>query len=187
MRKYNLIVIAFAVLVSFTLFQFCTKSTTEPGDDDNGGNNPPSSNYGIVVGTVKTTSGSGLGGVTVTAGAKTAVTNDQGWFSIGDLSAAERLQLTFTLTGYATTQKIVKIIVGESSYIDAVMVQVGANQPVIGSAGGTVSTNGGAQVTFPPNSFSGDGTATATYFDPTSSTYGDVFPGSFEGIRIGQS
>lgn len=183
MKKYNIIISMVIFLVSISLFQYCSKDS---GTDPDNGDNPPTSNYGLVLGKVLNSNGSGLGGVTVSASGRTTTTNDQGWFTLSDLSAAERLQITFTLTNYVTVQKIAKVIVGESTYLNAVMVQRAATTPVTGSNGGQVNT-GGASVTFPPGSFSGDGTVYANYFDPTSTTYNDVFPGTFEGIPSGQS
>lgn len=181
MKKYTMFLNVVVLLISLSLFQFCDTNSGDDPDDNGDGNNPPTSNYGIVLGTVTSTSGSGLSGVSVSGGGRSATTNDQGWFSLADVSATERLQLTFTLANYVTTQKVVKVIVGESSYIAAVLAPRATIQTVSGSTGGQVST-GGATVVFPPNAFSGEGTVSANYFDPTSNNYSDVFPGSFEGI-----
>ncbi|MFC2134124.1 carboxypeptidase regulatory-like domain-containing protein [Bacteroidota bacterium] len=178
MKKYNVITLLVISIISFSLFQFCS---SDSGTDPGGGTNPPTSNYGIILGTVKTVYGSGLGGVTVSGGGRTTTTNDQGWFTLADLSANDRLQVTFTHDNYVTLQKIITVTVGESSYINAVLAARANPTTVSGTSGGQVTSNG-ATVTFPPNSFTGDGTVYADYFDPTSTNYNDVFPGTFEGI-----
>jgi hypothetical protein len=182
-RNYVLIVLTMIVLVGVLVNITCKKSEESV-------TGPTPSNSGIVLGTVKNTAGAGVGDVMVAIGAQSARTNDQGWFSIAEAPPNSRAIITFSKTGYVTTQKIITVAVGQSSFIDATIAAQASPQAVGASAGGTVSSQG-SSVTFPPNSFvtssgtafSGTANVSANYFDPTSASFRNVFPGTFSGRR----
>ncbi|MFA7229538.1 MAG: carboxypeptidase regulatory-like domain-containing protein, partial [Melioribacteraceae bacterium] len=120
---------------------------------------------------------------------KITYTNEQGWFSISELSGGTKQSVAFEKSGYLKTYKVVEITVGQSSFIDATLSTAPSAQSVSTSAGGTLTLNNGATVVFQQNAFTDlsgnafNGTAmvTAKYFDPTSPTYNQVFPGNFTG------
>ena len=182
MKKITLLFFMAFIVASVFTFNGCDATSS----DDNDPNNPSASSSGNVLGTVKSTWGSGISGVTVSVGNLTSITNGQGWFSIPEVTPGTRVQVKYELDGYVSTSKVINVIVGQATFVEAVLVSIGATTTV-GTSGGTVYANNGATVTFGSNAFSNSGTATveATYFDPTSSYFVDAFPGDFTGNQSG--
>lgn len=182
MKKFSLAFLLIFLISAVFTFQACD-STSSDGDDPN---TPGTTNAGVLLGEVKGVSTYGspsdLDGVTVTIGSSTAVSNAQGWFSIPSVPAGTRVQVKFEKDGYVTTYKLVDMVVGQTSFVEATLSVVGTTATV-GTSGGTVNVNGGATVTFGNNAFSNGGAADveATYFSPTSSHFADAFPGDFTG------
>ena len=182
MKKLSLFFLMIFTGMALLIFQGCDKSD-DGGNDPNDPNSTPSStSAGSLLGTVKSTYGSGISDVQVSVGNLTATTNSQGWFSIPEVNPGDRVQVQFESSGYVTTFKVVQIIVGQSTFVEAVMTYVGTTASVP-SSGGTVST-GGASVTFGNGAFSNGGSANVavTYFDPTEPYFAETFPGDFQGI-----
>lgn len=156
---------------------------------------PASQSYGVIIGTVKDTSGNALSAVAVTSSGSTAATNAQGWFTISNLTATTREVVTFTRSDCITTQKIVAVSAGQSTFIDVKMGIAGTAKTMSATTGGTAigQTSSGlsAEVTIPANSlvdssgtdFFGDAQVQLTPFDPTISNELDAFPGALEGYK----
>jgi hypothetical protein len=91
--------------------------------------------------------------------------------------------------GYVSTQKIAQTQDDFTTSISAALTEVG-NTTMIGINGG-VADHGTMEVTFPKNAFvnengaafQGNAEVRATWFDPTSDQFLNLFPGYFEGER----
>lgn len=185
MKKFTMLFFMIFIAASLFIVNGCDALNSDKDDDDP--NNPTTTNAGNILGTVKSTWNSGIGGVTVKVNNLTTTTNDQGWFTLPEVPPGTRVQVKFELNGYVSTSEIVNVVVGQSTFIEVVMATAGTPQTITNS-GGTVTTNDGATVTFGQNAFSNNGTATveATYFDPTTSYFTAAFPGDFTGLQNGQ-
>ena len=160
---------------------------------DSGGQPTPQS-YGVLMGTVKNTAGTALSAVTVTAAGTSAATNAQGWFAFSNLSASTREVVTFSQSGFISTQRIAQIAEGQATFLDVTMAPAGSTQTMNAAAGGTVtaqtSTLLTASVSIPANAlvdasgtpFTGTASIVLTPFDPTVTSEIDAFPGDFEGV-----
>lgn len=163
------------------------------GDDDGGGNvDTGVGDYGMTLGRVKDLSGAAVAGVSVTvAGHDAVISNDQGWFNVSEITAADRLVINFKKTGYAPTAQIVRIRKGLSTFVDAVMAPIGNVEEVSSSTGGTVSHAGGS-MTIQPDTlitesrtpYTGQAKVSVTVFDPTVVAHQDAFPGEFKGLKL---
>jgi len=177
-------VFVFAAIFSF---QGCDSTSSDGGDDPN---TPGTTNAGVLLGEVRGVSTYGspsdLDGVTITIGSSSALSNSQGWFSVPSVPAGTRVQVKFEKDGYVTTYKLVDVVVGQTTFVEATLSVIGTTTTV-GTSGGTVNVNGGATVTFGSNAFSNGGAVDveATYFSPTSSHFADAFPGDFTGRSTG--
>ena len=146
--------------------------------------------YGVVMGKVTDTAGTALGDVTVTVAGQTATTNDQGWFSVSNVAAGDRVLITFAKSGYATTHSVAKVQIGESSFVEATMGAVGGTGSFSASSGGTVTTSDGGSLVVGANSlvdsqgneFTGTANVSLTVFDPTDEVEVNAFPGEYLGI-----
>jgi len=157
-----------------------------------GGDSGGSGGYGMVMGTVKDLAGATLGGVSVTVpGHDPVLSNEQGWFSVSEIEATDRLSVSFSKPGYVPTADIIRIRDSQSTYLEAVMAPVGSSTAINGAAGGTAAHLGGS-VTIAPNTlvdgsrnpFAGAATVTITTFDPTDPAQQQAFPGEFVGIAL---
>ncbi|TSA26297.1 MAG: carboxypeptidase regulatory-like domain-containing protein [Ignavibacteriales bacterium] len=137
-------------LFAIFLISSCKKDNNPSGPDNT--NNPPAQNYALLLGRVQNESGTLLGSVTVTIQGKTVQTNEQGWFSVSELTAGTKKQVSFSKSGYISTYKVVDVNNGQSSFIDATLATAPTSQTVA-NTGGTLTLNGGAVVTFPSGSF----------------------------------
>ncbi|MEA3494158.1 MAG: carboxypeptidase-like regulatory domain-containing protein [Candidatus Margulisiibacteriota bacterium] len=156
---------------------------------------PSSQTYGVIIGTVKDTSGTALSAVAVTSSGSSSATNAQGWFTVSNLTATTREVVAFTKSGYVSNQKVVAVSAGQSTFVDVKMGVAGTAQTMDAITGGTITvqTSSGlsAEVTIPANSlvdssgtaFTGTAQVQLTPFDPTVNNDLDAFPGNFEGIN----
>jgi hypothetical protein len=133
---------------------------------------------GVVVGTVKSTTGTPLSDAKVTLGDVTVNTNNQGYFVLGEVPADQNLVLAITADNYARSTKVVMARKGRSTFADVRM--LAATETTISAAGGT-ATNGGASVTFPANAFgtSDDVTVQFAVLNADDNTALAAFPGDF--------
>ena len=186
--KYCLLLSALSLVVSILLFQ-CRMDTiiTEPIDY----NSPQPKSYGILLGRIKNESGIPIPNVVIRIQNKSSISNDQGWFSVTDLNAGAKIQVSFTKSNYVSIYKLVDINIGQSSFLDAVIPSANANlQMVKGSTGGQVTFNDAAVASFGPLSFVDEFNkayinnvyVAGKYFDPTSSIYNQIFHGNFNGV-----
>ncbi|MFA6233051.1 MAG: hypothetical protein WC824_02530 [Bacteroidota bacterium] len=148
---------------------------------------------GNLYGKVTTTGNAAVMGIEVTVGTSVAYTNSKGEFYLEQIPAEKRLLVTFRHTAYATTQKIVAMDRGRTTFVEASVLPATV-QNLNAVTGGTVTFNG-AMVTFPANAlvdangttFTGSASVKATFFDPTSTVFTGCFPGEFNGVRTGGS
>ena len=153
---------------------------------------PSGQTYGVLMGTVKDSSGGVLTGVTVTASSSSGATNGQGWFSITNITANTREVVTFSKTGYVTTQKTFSISSGQATFGELVLNAANSSHSFTSSVGTTVSDTASsgltATVTLAAGSlvdssgaaYSGAAKVILTPMDPTVSP--ESFPGNFEGV-----
>jgi len=146
--------------------------------------------YGVVMGRVIDTAGTALSDVTVTVADQTATTNDQGWFSISNIAAGDRVLVTFAKSGYATTHGVTKVQIGDSSFVETVMGAIEGMGSFGASSGGTITTPDGGSLIVEANSlvdsegsdFTGTADVSLTVFDPTDEVEVSAFPGEYIGI-----
>lgn len=113
-----------------------------------------STTTGTLTGVVTKTDGNPLDGVTVSAGGSSATTNSSGWFAIGGLSASSRLTITYSKTGYISSQRITSLSSGASNHVTISLLAQAAAQSLTVSTGGTVTIAGTTGLaTFPANAF----------------------------------
>ena len=149
---------------------------------------------GTISGVVKDVSGSyipGVPGVTVNGGGKTAITDYQGHFSLGNVSAGKNIIVKFSRTGvFVPTQQKVTLQKNGSVYMLVIVKPVGTSEPMAASQGGTVSNEGGSVTIYkdtlvdpsdPGTPVSGTVTVQFTSFDPTVTPEMNAFPGDFAG------
>lgn len=87
-------------------------------------------------------------------------TNEQGFFTIGEVKPDEPLLLSVTADGYARSVKPIVARSGKATYIEVSMLPFVGSAAFDAAAGGSVSAEG-AQVTFPAGALNASGTVTA--------------------------
>ena len=175
-----------AIVCAVVMVSSCGQSTTTT-------TTVPTQNYGTLVGYVYNSSGTALGGATVTAAGTSQATNTQGWFSFSNLPASSEMAVTFSLANYITNRKTVQISVGRQSYLAASLLSASSSQVVTNSTGGSVTIGTTGIATFPANGFvdangtavTGNVTVIITPGSFTTSTDADTFPGDFQGVNAG--
>ncbi|MBE0646052.1 MAG: hypothetical protein IH600_18365 [Bacteroidetes bacterium] len=180
-------------LLPAVLFLASCQNSTDPTNDTMDGWLGGSQYTGNLFGKVTTTGNAAVMGIEVTVGTSVAYTNSKGEFYFQQIPAEKRLLVTFRHTSYATTQKIVVVDRGRTTFVEASVLPATV-QNLNAAAGGTVTFNG-AKVTFPANAlvdangatFTGSATVKATFFDPTSAVFTGCFPGEFIGVRTSGS
>lgn len=172
--------LAMFILALFGIYS-CHEPTSTTGPQVPTGN-------GTVMGKVTSITNIGIANVEVSIGSQKSLTNSTGDFFLTNVGAG-RVKVDFKSDFQASTQKIISVANGKTTYITASMANIGATKTIASSTGGTVTFNA-ATVKFDPNSiaysngtaFSGNATVKATYFDPTNATFTNCFPGEFKGI-----
>lgn len=174
----------FLIALSFAItFNSCKKA------DDSVINPVEQLGDGTIAGIVKDANGAVLSSVTVAVGSNSTLTDANGKYSLTKVGKGDNIKVTFTKTGYVFTQKLSKAVDNKTFYVNASLAMINKTT-TISTAGGNVDFNG-ASVSFPANAFvdsKGNAvttpvTVTATYFDPTSKQFNNMFPGNFEGKR----
>jgi hypothetical protein len=182
----TILLLAFSFIALF--FVSCNEQLNQVCPDNNTGQ------FGNIEGKVVTTGKNPLSGIEVSSGNIKAYTDSKGIFLLQNVPSGTRVMVNFKSSIYTSTQKIVLVKAGRTSYIDAAVIQLGTNQNLNTSSGGTVLFNG-AKVDFPSNgfvdskgnAFSGTAQVKATWFDPTSNVFCGCFPGEFKGTRTDNS
>lgn len=142
-----------------------------------------------ISGIIKDADGIILSGVKVSIGSNSTISDENGKYILTKLVEANSILVTFSKTGYVTTQKISKTKNYKTISLNASLAKIGKNA-TLSNVGGSIDFNG-ATVVFPSNAFidlggnlvTGDVIINATYFDSKSKEFNNVFPGNFEGIR----
>jgi hypothetical protein len=147
-------------------------------------------NYGVVMGKVTGTSGLPMPNVTVSVGSQTAATNDQGWFSIANVTPGSSLLMTFRKDGFATNYRVSNVSTGSSVFAEVTLSEVDIQGNLNAANGGTVSAQDGGSVEIGSNSlvnsqgqpFTGLAEVSITTFDPSDETEARAFPGEYLGM-----
>ena len=181
------VVVAILIVAGFYVgFMFGKEESDKKEDKSPTG----TENYGVVMGKVTDTAGSSIGDVTVTADGQPVDTNDQGWFSISNVTAGDRVLVGFSRDGYATTHRVVDVQNGESSFIEGTIGAVDKTDSFSASSGGTVTASSGGSINIGTNAledsqgnvFSDIVKVSMTVFDPTDDEDANAFPGEYLGI-----
>lgn len=148
----------------------------------------PSDNYGVVAGTVFAPGKSVLPGVSVSIGNQSTITNNDGKFIISGVSPSSRVLVNFAISGRTSSQKVVSVTKGNTTYLSTTLFPIYAANF---SAVSPISIDSGIHIEIPASAFetsagtpfTGTVRAEVHYFDPTLPECLDAFPGSFSGIR----
>jgi len=157
--------------------QFFTVYTTQP------------TNYGVVMGNVTDLANNPASSVKVSVGDQNSTTNEQGWFSISNVTAGSKKLITFSKNGSVTTYKVADVQVGTSSFIETAIGNVGATASLNAATGGTATTLDNGSVTVGTNSlvnsqnstFTGNAVVSITAFNSSDENQLNAFPGEFQG------
>lgn len=152
----------------------------------------PITNLAIVSGQVLTTSGTGLAGVNVAVDGHNVLTNDQGFYTFNSVTPGTGKVAGFTKSGYAATFQTYTALAADTTFFNTTMATT-TTLTVSGSAGGTVTETGGANITFPAGGLVGPtgapytGTANVSVktFVPGDPNFINCFPGDFTGVQNG--
>ncbi|MFH2001654.1 MAG: hypothetical protein ABIK28_18360 [Planctomycetota bacterium] len=173
----------------------CGGGSSGGGGDPGAPQSPQSTtNTGLIVGIVRDSAGTPMGGVTVISGTKSTTSNEQGYFSIVDLAETDRQVILFTRSGYVNTTEIAEVHIGLSTFLEPIMMAVA--KTVTFAADTAIShietaTTTGASVAIAANTlvdtsgalYSGQATVAVTGFDPTTPEGQTAFPGLFAGVN----
>jgi hypothetical protein len=187
--KTSLIAIALiAIILVATVLLFLFNVIPWPFKSGGGTGNVT---YGVVMGKVVSTAGNPVSNATVSVGGQTGTTNDQGWFSVANVTPGNKQLVTFNKNGSATTYQVTDIQTGKSSFVEATVSPFDETDSFSASQGATITNpadNG--YVTIGANSLSTSqgtaytGTATVflTTFDPSNEIEANAFPGEYLGV-----
>lgn len=148
----------------------------------------PSMDFGVVAGTVYSPGRAVLEGATVSVGDISDTTDSNGRFTLSGIDASDKVLVNFAMEGRASTQKVVDISEGRTSYVSATLFQVyegtysGTDEINIDA---TIALNipAAAFMTTDGQAYTGTVRADVRYFDPTDPECLDTFPGNFSGIQ----
>lgn len=148
----------------------------------------PGLDFGLISGTVYAPGRAVLAGVTVSVGDKSTTTDESGAFVLSGLEAGERVLVNFSKEGYLSTQKIVAIEKGRTSYSSATLFTAysatfSANQSFQIDSGATLQIPQDAFVLPGGGLFTGVVRAELRHFDPTNPDAMNAFPGQFAGVQ----
>jgi len=157
-----------------------------PGGDEGGGTPAPVTVTGIV------RSGGGLPGVSVMAGGRSTVTDDGGFYELSGVPVPDndgRLVLTYEKAGYATAQRVLPVVAGESYTVAADLLPYHQVSTIDAANANDISVPdpadmGGpplAELSIPAGSLAASGMVTVSVAvgDPTTAEGRAVFPGDF--------
>jgi photosystem II stability/assembly factor-like uncharacterized protein len=180
--KFSKLILTIALIFAITL-NSCKKddSVIDPVEQVGDSN---------ISGIVKDASGVLLSGVSVSVGTNFTITDANGKYTLTKVAKGDNIKVNYSKMGYVSTQKLTKTVDNKTFYLNASLSMINKTS-TISIAGGTIDFNG-ASVSFPANAFvdskgvvvSSNVTVNATYFDPTTKQFNNMFPGNFEGKRI---
>ncbi len=170
------------VMITVLLFSACRK------DDDN---NSPQPSYSStiktsVTGKVTDDNGIVLSNVTIKMGSITTVTDVNGYFLFVNANVPkDRIVLAANKSGYFDCIKAKKTQSGVTNYINLTMQDLSTPGNVNSTTGGVLNITGGAQVTFPVNSFvdangqlyTGTAIIYTRHFSPGQDNFEELVPG----------
>lgn len=84
----------------------------------------PSMNFGVVAGTVLSPGRAVLPGATVSIGDISTTSDSNGRFILSGIDASDKVLVDFAMEGRASTQKVVSVSNGRTSYVSATLFQV---------------------------------------------------------------
>ena len=175
-----IIVVAMVVLFVFNVI---------PWNLGGGGGTPV--NYGVLMGKVTDTHGNPISNVTVRLGGQSAITNDQGWYTMSNIVPGDKQLIAFSKNGSVTTYQVTNIQTGKSSFVEATMRQVGQTSTIPATTGGTapdqadngyVTIGANSLATSQGTSYTGTATIMITTFDPSDEMEANAFPGEYLGV-----
>ncbi len=151
--------------------------------------NDPETVTGAVAGTVLSSDGSALSGVSISTPDVTTTSGADGTFHLKEVEVNDHVVIRFSKNGYADNYKNVEVIENEISTVNAALSLIDVDMMIDVGQDNEIEFNG-AKVKVPANGFvdpdgnpvTGNINALLTYFDPTDDQYYNVFPGSFVGI-----
>jgi photosystem II stability/assembly factor-like uncharacterized protein len=143
---------------------------------------------GSIIGIVRDKQANALADVEVKAGDKSVYSNLDGTFVLSGIPTGAKKVISFSLDGYAPNQKVADVVANDTFYVQAALDKWACSIEVPSAQENTVSFQN-ASVKLPANSLvdedgntvNGNVKVNATWFDPTDSTYAEVFPGDFVG------
>ncbi|MCK9557170.1 MAG: carboxypeptidase-like regulatory domain-containing protein [Candidatus Cloacimonetes bacterium] len=181
-RRMTLLRLLFSLIIVFMLFvSACDKDNKKKPTI-------PSMDFGVVAGTVYSPGRAVLEGATVSVGDISDTTDSNGRFTLSGIDASDKVLVNFAMEGRASTQKVVDISEGRTSYVSATLFQVyegtysGTDEINIDA---TIALNipAAAFMTTDGQAYTGTVRADVRYFDPTDPECLDTFPGNFSGIQ----
>ena len=148
----------------------------------------PIMDFGVVAGTVYSPGKSVLPGVTVSIGDVSTVTDDYGAFVLSGIDAGAHVRVDFMMEGKASTQKVVEVEKGRTTYTSATLFNT---YSVTFDPAFPFYISNGAEINVPEEAFVGPSGSPFTgsvriamhYFDPTVPECLNAFPGGFEGVQ----
>ncbi len=172
------------VLLLLSLLAACGGGAS--GGGGGGGGSGEQVATGVVTVAGQVTGSGGLPEVVVTAGGKTATTDDNGYFQLTEVPvpADGRLVISYEKDGYATYQRSLDVSGGNTYVANAKLLQYQASGQVDGAAGGSLDDGNGNEVNFPAGAFSGTATVNMAVGDPTTEEGRAVFPGDYMATDI---
>lgn len=144
-----------------------------------------------VSGIVLDESNAPVANATVTSGTASTTTNSNGMFILNSISLSrENGSVTVIKTGYFKGVRSFKTIEGKNNTVKIRLMARVLSGTVNAATGGSITSNGGAAVSFPANAFvTGTGAVyTGTvkvysrWIDPTAANLPDIVPGDLRGI-----
>ncbi|MDY0380621.1 MAG: carboxypeptidase-like regulatory domain-containing protein [Candidatus Cloacimonadaceae bacterium] len=148
----------------------------------------PSMNFGVVAGTVLSPGRAVLPGATVSIGDISTTSDSNGRFILSGIDASDKVLVDFAMEGRASTQKVVSVSNGRTSYVSATLFQVYGGtyfgtEAINIESSISLSIPASAFVTADGETYLGAVRADVRYFDPTDAECLNAFPGSFSGIQ----
>ena len=166
----------------------CERIATAPGAGASA-NVVAADGTGSIGGTVVSLDGKPVGGAVVTTpDGASAVTGEDGSFSIDGLAPTDRLAVDVSAPGFASTLRIYRVVPGEQLSREIRVIPEGEPVTIIAGQGGVVPFGGEGSVEVPANAFAGVSPdepviVRVDYYDPADPERFRAAPGDFSGIE----
>ena len=177
-RRLSLLVLSILLIAVMLLVAACDKDKPTK----------PKNEFGVVAGTVYSPGKAVLPGATVKIGDLSTTTDAQGRFILSGVTTASRVLVDFSMADRTSTQKVVSVSKGFTTYVSTTLFQVfsatfSSQTPINIDSGINISIPEQAFKTAAGTAFTGSVRAEVRYFDPTLPECLDAFPGTFSGIQ----